>query len=80
MKLIKDDRTIARIENMLKTGKPLREAPVPGKTSAQLRAEAESASASAAKAAFDAAADKKPAVNDNTTPVRKARKTHAPKP
>jgi 3-hydroxyacyl-CoA dehydrogenase len=80
MKLIKDDRTIARIENMLKTGKPLREAPVPGKTSAQLRAEAENAATAAAKAAFDAAADKKPAVNDNAIPVRKARKTHAPKP
>jgi 3-hydroxyacyl-CoA dehydrogenase len=79
MRLIKDDRTLARIENMLKTGKPLRETPN-GKSADELRAEVESASASIVKPAFDAVADKKPAVNDNTNPVRKARKMHAPKP
>lgn len=39
MKLARDPRTLARIESILKAGKPLREKPVAGKTSFGLRAE-----------------------------------------
>lgn len=41
MELVKDKRTIARIQHMMKEGKPLREKPIPGKTAAELRAEAD---------------------------------------
>lgn len=38
--LARDKRTFARMDTILKTGKPLREPPIPGKTAASLRAEA----------------------------------------
>lgn len=41
MALVHDPRTIARINEMLTTGKPLREKPVKGKKAADLRAEAD---------------------------------------
>jgi 3-hydroxyacyl-CoA dehydrogenase len=41
MTLLHDGRTIARIESIIKSGKPLREKPIPGKTAAALRAEAD---------------------------------------
>jgi len=41
MELVHDPRTVARIETMLKTGKPLREKPVSGIRAQQLREEAE---------------------------------------
>ena len=39
MALLSDDRTVARIESIIKSGKPLREKPEPGKKAASLRAE-----------------------------------------
>jgi len=41
MELVHDPRTVARIETMLKTGKPLREKPVSGLRAQQLRDDAE---------------------------------------
>lgn len=41
MSLLRDKRTVARIETILKTGKPLREPPLSGKTAPELLAEAE---------------------------------------
>jgi len=41
MELVHDPRTVARIETMLKTGKPLREKPVAGVRAQQLREEAD---------------------------------------
>ena len=58
MKLIQDDRTLARIESMIKTGKPLREPPIPGKTPSELRASFDTA---ASKSAAAKANDNKPA-------------------
>ena len=41
MALLHDPRTVARIESIIKSGKPLREKPEPGKKAADLRAEAD---------------------------------------
>ena len=41
MALVRDRRTLARIESIIKSGKPLREKPIEGKKSAELRAEAD---------------------------------------
>jgi 3-hydroxyacyl-CoA dehydrogenase len=41
MELVHDKRTLARLETMLKTGKPLREKPIKGKTARSLRDEAD---------------------------------------
>jgi hypothetical protein len=71
MALVKDPRTIARIESILKTGKPLREKPIAGKKAQQLREEADQPgffsrvfSRKSAKKPFGAAC-KKSCVNDN---------------
>jgi len=41
MSLVRDARTVARIETILKTGRPLREKPIAGKKAADLRLEAD---------------------------------------
>ncbi len=80
MELVHDPRTVARIETMLKTGKPLREKPVSGLRAQQLRDDAEHKDGFFARVVtkplrriFGKAADK-PA-NDNTglTPDKKAK-------
>lgn len=73
MALVHDKRTIARIESILKTGKPLREKPIAGKKAQALRQEAGSApklSGKTARKSFDKACndnkvkkDTKPQVN-----------------
>lgn len=74
MKLIKDPRTQARLESMVKSGKPLREKPVPGQTAAQLRAEFDRQQSNL-KQSFGGAGEKKAAPsNDNKAFVRKPRK------
>ncbi len=82
MKLVKDERTQARIESIIKTGKPLREEPVAGQTSAALRAEADRpglfkrtfSRKKSAKASFETVAGKSVAgVNDNKAVAPKAK-------
>src|SRR5262249_1776673 len=77
MRLVHDSRTLARIESIIKTGKPLRDAPIPGKKAAALRAELDKAPGKLSKLlkrklkhSFGDAAQK-PASNDNATVPRK---------
>lgn len=71
MELLHDKRTQARVETMLKTGKPLREKPIAGKRAQDLREEADRPSLLARvitnpiKGVFNKLTHK--AVNDNTT-------------
>lgn len=73
MELVRDDRTMARIMTMLKTGKPLREPPLQGKRAQQLRDEADKPSFLARvvqnpiKGVFNKFTHK--AVNDNASPL-----------
>jgi 3-hydroxyacyl-CoA dehydrogenase len=81
MELVHDPRTIARIESILKTGKPLREKPIAGKRANDLRKEADAQSPgiftrmvkNPLRRIFGKAAGKPPA-NDNAglTPDKKA--------
>lgn len=81
MELVHDPRTIARIESILKTGKPLREKPIAGKRANDLRKEADAQSPglfarmvkNPLRRIFGKAAGK-PAANDNAglTPDKKA--------
>lgn len=75
MELIHDKRTQARVETMLRTGKPLREKPIDGKRAQQLRDEADRPSLLARvitnpiKGVFNKLTHK--AVNDNTTQLER---------
>jgi hypothetical protein len=80
MELVHDPRTIARIDSILKTGKPLREKPIAGKRAQDLRKEADEQSpglftrmvSEPLRRVFGKAANK-PASNDNAgvTPDKK---------
>jgi 3-hydroxyacyl-CoA dehydrogenase len=80
MELVHDPRTVARIESILKTGKPLREKPIAGKRAHDLRKEAEAQNPglfarfvkNPLRKVFGKAAGK-PAANDNPgiTPDKK---------
>jgi hypothetical protein len=79
MRLVHDSRTLARIESIIKTGKPLRDAPIPGKKASALRAELErpgklskllKRGGRSLRHPFGTAAEK-PASNDNATPRKK---------
>lgn len=79
MELVRDPRTVARIETMLKTGKPLREKPIAGVRAQQLREEAEQKSGFFARVVtnplrrvFGKAADKPANDNKGLTRDKKA--------
>jgi 3-hydroxyacyl-CoA dehydrogenase len=80
MELVHDPRTVARIETMLKTGKPLREKPVAGLRAQQLRDDAEHKDGFFARVVtkplrriFGKAADKPANDNAGLTPDKKAK-------
>ncbi len=75
MELVHDKRTMARIETMLKTGRPLREQPLKGQTAQKLREDADRpgfiarAITNPIKGVFNKLTHK--AVNDNTTALER---------
>ncbi|MCC7036343.1 MAG: hypothetical protein IT560_03450, partial [Alphaproteobacteria bacterium] len=75
MELVHDKRTMARIETMLKTGRPLRETPLKGQTAQKLREDADRpgfiarAITNPIKGVFNKLTHK--AVNDNTTALER---------
>lgn len=80
MELVHDPRTVARIETMLKTGKPLREKPVSGVRAQDLRNSAERKDGFFARVVtkplrriFGKAADKSANDNAGLTPDKKAK-------